>query len=83
MAKIGPRSRAQYQKFHQAFLEWSSQQGQPLDTDLQIDRALNGYMDYLYYEGFNADAGEKVLAAVVFHGPVEGMELPGARRALA
>ncbi|CAK0857433.1 unnamed protein product, partial [Prorocentrum cordatum] len=83
MAKIGPRSRAQYQKFHQAFLDWSSREGQPLDTDLQIDQALSRYMDYLYYEGFNADAGEKVLAAVVFHGPVEGMELPGARRALA
>ncbi|CAK0801273.1 unnamed protein product, partial [Prorocentrum cordatum] len=83
MAKIGPRSRAQYQKFHQAFLEWSSQEGQPLDTDLQIDRALSRYMDYLYYEGFNVDAGEKVMAAVAFHGPVEGMELPGARRALA
>ncbi|CAK0905955.1 unnamed protein product [Prorocentrum cordatum] len=83
MAKKGPRPRAQYQKFHQAFLEWSSQEGQPLDTDLQIDRALSRYMDYLYYEGFNADAGEKVLAAVAFHGPVEGLELPGARRALA
>ncbi|CAK0804444.1 unnamed protein product [Prorocentrum cordatum] len=57
------------------FLEVGHQAGMPLSTPLEIDLALVEHLEDLYFNGFNHDAGEKVVASLEFRTPE--LKVPG------
>jgi hypothetical protein len=85
-AAIGEKSRQQYAKDLQAFLDNSAQAGKQLVTDGQTDEALVGYFNKEYLAGSQSHLGNRVMAAFLDRWPEFGRlgkrKTPRAWRAL-
>ncbi|CAK0887653.1 unnamed protein product, partial [Prorocentrum cordatum] len=57
------------------FRKWAALAGMPLSTPAEIDFALVGHLEDLYFSGFNHDAGKKVVTSVEFRIPE--LKIPG------
>ena len=85
-SRAQPQTVAYYRVIMGEFEQWAAEQGLKLDTVDRLDQALTAHMDSLFFEGYNHDRGEKLVAAVKYFdadGSRQSVDaLPRARAAL-
>ncbi|CAK0839371.1 unnamed protein product, partial [Prorocentrum cordatum] len=85
-SRAQPQTVAYYRVILSEFERWAEEQDLKLETPEEMDQALSAHMDPLFFEGYNHDQGEKLIAAVKYydvHGVYQSVEaLPRARAAL-
>ncbi|CAK0791906.1 unnamed protein product, partial [Prorocentrum cordatum] len=85
-SRAQPQTVAYYRVILSEFERWAEEQDLKLETPEEMDQALSAHMDSLFFEGYNHDQGEKLIAAVKYydvHGVYQSVEaLPRARAAL-
>eukprot|EP00973_Karenia_brevis_P066573 9255322-Karenia_brevis.AAC.1 len=76
----------QYQSYFDAFTDFMKEHDLAKSSPEDLDQGALDYMDFLYFEGFRATHGEKLLASIAFMVPEVASQgklgLPRARRAL-
>lgn len=79
---VTDRTREEYVTRLKCFSEFAEQHGMSLSPVEKLDEALADRADYLYFEGFNAGTGGKLLGAMLNAAPELQGKLPRFARAL-
>ena len=84
---VSAATSAQYRTYYKEFLMFCRSEDRDIKHGIGLDQALVQLFTTLFFEGWEANRGEKTLAAVMMHLPRFGnqgdLKLPRARKALA
>eukprot|EP00973_Karenia_brevis_P015853 2169992-Karenia_brevis.AAC.1 len=60
---VGLQGEATYRSAFQEFTEFAEENVLPTTTIGEVDQAMLDYLDFLYFEGYQSEKGEKAVAA--------------------